>query len=140
MTAAHHLTAVLAVGVARLSPANRIAANSPNAASIVAIERRPLNVDIRGPVSANSAHSAKARRTGQIDPELPFKIGRGNGREARQSGLSVDASCAGAALPRRWSGREAAARLPPLSLRLGLEPRFPRTELRRRRVSSTAVR
>jgi hypothetical protein len=46
MIAAHHLTAVLAVGVARLSPSNRISADLPNAASIVAIERRPPNVDI----------------------------------------------------------------------------------------------
>jgi hypothetical protein len=36
--AAHHRTAVLAVGVARLSPSNRISADLPNAASIVAIE------------------------------------------------------------------------------------------------------
>jgi hypothetical protein len=62
MTAAHHLTAVLAVGVARLSPANRISADLPNAASIVAIERRPPNVDIIGPVSANSSHSPMTRR------------------------------------------------------------------------------
>jgi hypothetical protein len=59
MTAAHHLTAVLAVGVARLSRSNRIAADPPNAASIVAIERRPPNVDISGPVSANSGHSRR---------------------------------------------------------------------------------
>ena len=45
MTAAHHLTAVLAIGVARLSSSNRIAADPPNAASIVAVERRPLYVD-----------------------------------------------------------------------------------------------
>jgi hypothetical protein len=57
MTAAHHLTAVLAVGVARLSPSNRISANPPNAPFIVAIERRPPNVDISGPVSANSGRS-----------------------------------------------------------------------------------
>jgi hypothetical protein len=45
MTAARRLTAVLAVGVARLSHSNRIAADPRNAASIVAIERRPLYVD-----------------------------------------------------------------------------------------------
>ena len=63
ITAAHHLTAVLAVGVARLSPANRISADLPNAASIVAIERRPPNVDISGPVSANGGHPPIARRS-----------------------------------------------------------------------------
>jgi hypothetical protein len=61
--AAHHLTAVLAVGVAPLSPSNRISADLPNAASIVAIERRPPNVDISGPVSANGGHPPIARRS-----------------------------------------------------------------------------
>jgi len=65
MTAAHHLTAVLAVGVARLSPSNRISADLPNAASIIAIERRPPNVDISGPVSANSGRLPIAWRTRQ---------------------------------------------------------------------------
>ena len=53
MTAAHHLTAVLAVGVARLSRSNRIAADPPNAASIVAIERRPPNVDPRHSIACD---------------------------------------------------------------------------------------
>jgi hypothetical protein len=36
---------------------------------------------------ANSGHSQTVRRTGQVDPERPFKIGPMNGRHARESGL-----------------------------------------------------
>jgi hypothetical protein len=35
---------------------------------------------------ANTGHSTKAGRTGQIDPELPFKIDPMKGREAPESG------------------------------------------------------
>ena len=62
MTAAHHLTAVLAIGVARLSSSNRIAADPPNATSIVAIERRAPNV-----------HSSRAECANCV--EKPFLIG-----------------------------------------------------------------
>jgi hypothetical protein len=58
MTAAHHLTAVLAIGVARLSSSNRIAADPPNAASIVAIERRAPNVDSSRPECANCVENS----------------------------------------------------------------------------------
>src|ERR1700733_12210356 len=84
MTAPPHLTAVLAVGVARLSPSNCISADPPNAASIVAIERRPPNVDISGPVSANmviarrrsnrpglSRQAGRKRRSATVPPGGP---------------------------------------------------------------------
>ena len=51
----------------------------------------PVNVDSSRPVSANSSHSPRARRTHQIDPFLPFEIGRMNGRKARESGLRLKA-------------------------------------------------
>jgi NaMN:DMB phosphoribosyltransferase len=41
--------------------------------------------------AANSGHSARTQRTGQIDPLLPFKIRRGNGSEALESGLWLKA-------------------------------------------------
>src|ERR1700722_998235 len=46
------------------------------------------------PECANSGRSPPARRTGQVDPLLSFKIGPTNGREARESGLWPKASCA----------------------------------------------
>ena len=39
--------------------------------------------------SANRRHSTTALRMGAADPELPFKIGPTNGREARENGLSL---------------------------------------------------
>jgi hypothetical protein len=55
---------------------------------------RPLQVDCSRPVSANSGRSQTVRRTGQVDPELPYEIGPVNGREARESGLRLKASVA----------------------------------------------
>jgi hypothetical protein len=43
---------------------------------------------------ANSGHSLTVRRTGEVDPELPFKAGLINGRKARESGLRLKASVA----------------------------------------------
>ena len=43
------------------------------------------------PECANTRGSPAARRTGQVDPLLPFKVGPMNGREARQSGLRLKA-------------------------------------------------
>jgi hypothetical protein len=40
---------------------------------------------------ANSSHSPMAWRTGEIDPELPLKIGPLNEREAPESGLWLKA-------------------------------------------------
>jgi hypothetical protein len=40
---------------------------------------------------AHSGHCVTARRTGQIDPLLPFKICPENGREALESGLWLKA-------------------------------------------------
>jgi hypothetical protein len=97
MTAAHHLTAVLAVGVARLLPSNRISADLPNAASIVAIERRPPSVDITGPVSAHSGRSCARWQMPQVDPLPTFKVYPTNGRKARESGLRLNAKDAPAA-------------------------------------------
>jgi len=36
---------------------------------------------------ANTGRSLTARRTGQVDPELPYRIDPMKGREARESGL-----------------------------------------------------
>ena len=43
----------------------------------------PLHVDSSRPVRAITGHSLTARRKGQIDPLLPFRIGPANGRKAQ---------------------------------------------------------
>ena len=54
-------------------------------------ERPLIFIDSSRPVSANTGHSPKAGRTGQVDPLLPYKIGPMNGREGRGSGLRLRA-------------------------------------------------
>jgi hypothetical protein len=51
---------------------------------MVEIHKPP--VDSSRPVSANTGHSPTPRRTGQIDPLLPFLVGRRYGRNALRSG------------------------------------------------------
>jgi hypothetical protein len=51
---------------------------------MVEIHKPP--VDSSRPVSANTGHSPRTCRTGQIDPLLPFHIGPMNGREALEGG------------------------------------------------------
>jgi hypothetical protein len=68
------------------------------------VTTRGLYVDSCRLLRANSGRSPTVRRTGHIDPLLPFEIGPMNGREARGADLPSAGSAQRVALPHGQSG------------------------------------